>query len=316
MKSFFLLLLLTFPFSLPSQTQAVIADDSLPQLSQHGDYARLIEVARTYAEDPQRSGAERGLAWIYVGFGLQELSRYAESVTAYERSFQLLDHHPETARDFAVAMTALATLYVDLGQPEEARPLLNKSLRLYEGMGDHAGLAIVWMNLASLASKSNAERDTRKDLAHAKEESQQVHGLGNDYEASILSAEAWLALRGHDASAAIVGYQHCLELLLPVHGAGHPLIGHTYMEMGKAYLAEGDAVRGEEHMRKGLGILKTALGDSHPQYLLGEVIYAQLLDAKGEHAEALSLRTQAKSALSVFQHAQCAGCRVSVAALR
>jgi tetratricopeptide (TPR) repeat protein len=316
MKSFFLfLVLLIFSENSPGQTEPAIAVESLAQLSQHGDYVRLVEVARSRADDPQRSAAERGLACIYVGFGLQELSRYAEAVTAYERSFQLLEHHAETARDYAVAMTALATLYIDLGEREEARPLLNKSLRLYEGKGDHSGLAIVWMNLASLASKSNSERETRKSLEHAKEESQRVHGLGNDYQASIASAEAWLALRRRDASAAIDGYQHCLDLLLPVHGAQHPLIGHTYMEIGKAYLAKGDTARGEENMRRGLGILKAALGDSHPQYLMGEVMYAQLLDTRGAHAEASNLRTQAKSALSVFQHAQCAQCRVSVAAL-
>jgi len=317
MKYFFLfLLVLIAPCPLPAQTEPAVGVESLSHLSQHGDYLRLLEAAKARADDTRQTLQERGRACIYMGFALQELGRFAESITSYERSLQLLDHHGETVPDYGVATTALATLYIDLGQQAEARQLLNKTLHFYEKLGDHVGLAIVWMNLASLATKANSERDARKYLAHANEESQRAPGLGNDYYSSIATAEAWLALRRGDPSGAISHYQHCLELLLPLHGAQHPLIGHTYMEIGKSYLAAGDTTRGAENMRKGLDILKAALGDHHPQYLLGEVMYSQLLDATGEHTEASSLRTQAKAALSVFQHEQCLQCRVSVATLR
>jgi len=317
MKRFCLfLLLLISTYKLPGQPQPSTRQIDLSDLSQHGEYRLLIEAATSFAGDPQRTSQEIGRSFIYKGFALQQLGRYAEATTAYERSLQLLNHNQEAVSDYATALTALATLYIDSGQREEAHQILKKALHVYSTQQDHTGLAIVWMNLASLACRSNSEGETRKYLAHATEESQRVNSLDNDYLASISSAQAWLAQRRGDTSSAISGYQHSLALLQAVHGSQHPLIGRLYMLIGKAYLAAGDTADSSENMRKGLDILQAAFGSNHPQYLAAEVTYAQALDAAGAHTQASNLRHQALAALSDLRHQSCSQCRISAEALR
>jgi len=317
MKYFCLfLLLLVSTCKLAGQSQSSTNLVDLSNLSQHGEYRRLIEAAESFAGDPQRTSQELGRSFIYKGFALQQLGRYAEATAAYERSLQLLNHNQKAVSDYAAALSAFATLYMDSGQREEAHQILKKALHVYGTQQDHAGLAIVWMNLASLACRSNSESETRKYLAHAAEESQHVNSLDNDYRASISSAQAWLAQRRGDTSGAISGYQHSLALLLPVHGSQHPLIGRLYMLIGKAYLAAGDTAGASENMRKGLDILRAAFGTSHPQYLAAEVTYSKALDATGAHEQASNLRHQALAALSDLRRQNCVQCRISAEALR
>ena len=70
-----------------------------------------------------------------------------------------------------------------------------------------------------------------------------------------------------------------------------------------------------DNMHKGLSILGQTAGRYSATYLAAELAYAQVLDALGEHSQALTLRHQAESLLNNLYGNQCAGCRISVTAL-
>jgi hypothetical protein len=94
------------------------------------------------------------------------------------------------------------------------------------------------------------------------------------------------------------------------------ITGWGYILLGQADAQAGNKQNALDYMRKGLAILNHALGPHNPKYLLGEIAYSQTLEATGARNEAIAIRTKAKMELAALYHAQCADCRINVAALR
>lgn len=282
------------------------------QLDWQGEFTQVIEIAQPLTTTETLTRLERGRSWMVLAHAYQQEGRFQDATTAYEQSLHLLENDKA---DYAGALNAFATLYRDMGQYQAAVRMQEKALHLYERDDNHGAAAVTCESLADLKLSQKHVTEGRRYLARALKEATRTTDLDNDYFATLSSTQAWLAELDGNATAAISGYQRSLALLRQLHGEQHHLVGWSLMRLGKAYAEAGDLRNASDNMSKGLSILGQTAGRYSATYLVAELAYAQVLDASGEHSQALSLRHQAESLLNNLYGNQCADCRISVAAL-
>jgi hypothetical protein len=140
-------------------------------------------------------------------------------------------------------------------------------------------------NLTSLALAEKKWRGAKRDWRTASDELRLAHDLVPGDIIVFHETEGRLELSTGHASAALASYQHAVELCRQAYGEQHWITGWDQMLLGKAYARTGDMGKALQKMRGGLAILAHSLGHENPKFLGAQIVYAQLLDRSGVHAE-------------------------------
>jgi tetratricopeptide (TPR) repeat protein len=285
-------------------------------LEQQGQFESAVNVINPVIDSRQLDGVELGRAYIMLGFAYREEGKFNQGRSAFEHSLQILEHDPEHISDYATALNDFAGLYGDVRQWDAAEGMWLKALHLREQIGDHAAALRSLMNLADFALAQKKLSDAREYMRRAAEVVESAHDVTDDDLAVFSETQGWLQLVSGHASAAVTAFQHALDLSTRTRGEQHWIVGWEYTLRGRAYAQACDTTNAMADMQTGLAILGHTLGRTSLKYSAAALVYAQMIDHAGEHAEAMRLRAAAQQAIKDFYGSPCVGCTINVAAFR
>ena len=238
--------------------------DYLEQLSQHNQLPQLIQAANSLLANQKLAPAERGMALTYLGHAYQKGGDFHTATEDYEKALAILERDGLHPAEYATTLAALATLYADMGQTDTAKHVLLRSVHLFEKDGDHAQIAMIWNDLATIAADKHSSREAHRCMALAIAETQRATAVNPDETSILLTTQAWIAQIDGDPRTAIADYQHALDLWKQSHGDQHPDTGWLYVLLGGAYLEAHDIASAREITSRGLNLLEASLRSPKP----------------------------------------------------
>jgi tetratricopeptide (TPR) repeat protein len=308
--------LLLAPFMVVAQTDPDATIMRAYALEQQDQPASAVALLRPLVDSGTFQGAELGRAWTVLGLAYQDRNDLREAQHAYEQAISILRPMPEEVRDYAAAVNGFAKLYRAQGQFDISISLRLKAVRLYQQIGDHAGVARASQAIASLTLQQGHVKEGLKYLKQTEDEMKATTKLSDDDLATIFSTQAQYARVTNNTSAEIAGYERAIQILKRIHGASSPTLAWEHILLGIAY---SDANRFQDalgEMRQGLTVLDRAWGRKDLRYLEAEIAYSEVLNQSGDHKLAASLRATDEATAKEIQRSQCIGCTVSAETLR
>jgi len=315
-KCFVLLVLVAQSFSLPAQDMPKQNVDALIALVDGGKADDVIQQMMPIAQSTSRSPSERGRAWTLIGFALKEDNKFAPAQRAYEQALQLFNEAGVRDQDYAAALDYFAALYMAVGDPASARPMLLESIDIEKTTQKHLDLAGMYTDLAGVSIAQRKYRDAATELKLATAEAQLGSAKNKKLQLDIDSTSGWLASATGRTGEAVADYTRGLETCRQEYGETHPFTGWSYLLVGNAKAVNGDLKGALTSMQVGLNLLKNTVGANNVRYLTGEIAYSKLLDQSGSHTEAERVRLDAEQSLRAVYGGQCFNCSVSVSSLR
>jgi tetratricopeptide (TPR) repeat protein len=286
-------------------------------LSNQGEFAQVVRVLEplVHTEPDALDDAGLGTAWNLLGSAYEDSGDYEKARRCYEAAIHLLRTLPAAVSTYASALANLGFLEISTNQ-REASETLRKAKDLYAKVGDHAGLAEVATDLATLAIARNDTHAARDFVENAFSEAGRAKDL-NDYDrAAMYSARGSLSERTHDPAGAVRDYQQSIDSLLRYHRPKYYLVALDYTLETDASRELGDYGKANSEITAALVLAERAAGRNSPLYAAAELTYARLLRATGANAEAARRETEARATLDGIRRQQCNGCSISAATFR
>lgn len=285
-------------------------------LENRGNFEPAAKAAKLAIDSGQLDKPELGRACIILGVAYQGVGNLIDAQITYERALRILEGDAQHLEEYAAALENYAGYYTDLGQLEVAAPLWSKAFQLRQQIGDHTGLTLALVHQAGIALARKKNHEARDYLTKASNEMKLARDLMDGDAALFFETKGWLGLVEGEASAALAGYGHALEICTRAYGEQHWMCGWEHVLRGKAYAQSGNLNKALEDMGEGLAVLEHGLGRKNPKCFAAQIAYAQVLDQVGSHAEARQLRTSAEQAWKDYYGGQCVGCTITVSAFR
>jgi tetratricopeptide (TPR) repeat protein len=287
------------------------------QLSNQGELAQVVRVLEplVHSRPDALDDASRGMAWNLLGSAHEDLGDYEQARQCYETAIHLLRTLSAAVSTYASALANLGFLEMST-DPLNAAATLHKAKGFYAKAGDHAGLAEVATDLATLAIARNDTHAARGFVADAFREAEQVKDLGDSDRAAMYSVRGSLSARSHDFTAAVRDYQQSIDCWIRARGPAYYLVALDYTLQADAYRELGDYSKAKSDIAAALVLVEQTVGRNSPLYAAAELTDARLLRATGANAEASQKETVAKAALDGIRRRQCNGCSISAASLR
>jgi tetratricopeptide (TPR) repeat protein len=285
-------------------------------LEAQGQFDAAISVAKLIIGSGELNGNELGRAYLTLAAAYKEEGRVAEAQVAFDQSLRILKAEPGAEGDYATALEIYANLYGEVGQLDVARGMWERALHLRRKIGDHAAAMVSLTNLTGLAITEKRWHEAQRYWRMASDELRLAHDPTAGDKMIFYEMEGRMELSSRHASAAVASYQRALDLCMQTHGEQHWLTGWEEMLLGAALAQTGDIRRALEEMQHGLPILSRALGQNSPTYFGAQIVYAEILDRSGAHAEAARLKAIAEQASRNFYNNEHVGNTVSAATFR
>ena len=300
--------------SLPAQTAPTERLTQAYELEREGKPAAAIPEVEGLLNAKLLDDADSAKAWNILGNAYQDEEAFADARHAYEQSLQIFETLPNNLSGRAMVLDDFGQLYVYTRQFDIATRLETQALRIYEQLGDHAGMARAASHLAGAAFSQGNVAHGSKFLKRSAKEAQLANNLDDDDRTAIASLQGWQAQLNGNVAMSITSYGRALALAQRRHGEEHPSTGWSYVLLGNANAAAGQWKDALEEMRNGLTILDRTMGQQSQHYLIAEMAYSRVLDAAGFHSEAAQIKAEAKPLLQARSRGQCDGCTVTAAA--
>ena len=289
---------------------------NLTGLIRRGQLPELIQAANSLLATDKLTPADQGFVLIYLGYAHQQRGEFTKATASYEKALAVVNRDGQHASDYAATLATLATVYAQTGQLDTAKHVLLRSIQMFENEGHHAGAAVIWNDLATIAAEQHSRHDAHKYMARSIAESHLANDITTSELAAIATTEGRIAELDGDPRSAISDYQRSLDLWKQSHEDQQPKTAWLYVLLGGAYLQAGDIANAREMTTRGLTLLEASSGRQTPRYFDAELAYSKVLDASGAHDEASRLRKEAQAGLNTSTDRQRAQSEISVAALR
>lgn len=286
------------------------------RLQQQGRLKEAIEVLAPLAHAEGTDPVVEGRAMILMGLAYQDLGRWRDAQTAYEKAIAIFRGNPANPKEEFAALDDLGSLYRDMQMPDESKALRKQVLKDSESAGDRAGVARANNNLAEICLDEGKRGEAKKYLGKALAGMEAGTDLDGDDEAAILSTAGKLALLEGDGAKALSYYRRSLALWSNAHGEKHFLTGRGYVFIANSYMAMGSFPEAVHAYQRGLNILRDTMGEKSAIYCFGQIAYAHALAKAGNKTEAAQIEMDARAVLTSLRSQQCAGCTINVSALR
>ena len=289
---------------------------TISDLVRRGQFTQVIETANPLLATGKLPPANEGVVCVYLGYAYQQRGEFTKATASYEKALTVINRDGQHPTDYAAALATLAAVYAEIGQFDTAKHVLLRSVHLLEDANDHAGAAMIWNNLATIAAERHSRGESHKDMARSIAESKLANDITTSELAALATTEGRIAELDGDPRTAISHFQHALELWQQSHQDQQPKTAWLYVLLGSAYLQASDVSNARVNTARGLSMLEASSGRETPRYFAAQIAYSKVLDASGAHDEASRLRKDAQAALDTGTDRQRAQSQVSVAALR
>lgn len=276
-----------------------------------GTYDSAISMLTPVTTSSSIDNVVRGRAWTLLGYAHREAGQFQEARRCFEEALSTFGESTGADADRASTFDNFGNLEEELGNVQEAQNFLVKAADISERIQDHLRLATVLTDLAGIAIEEKHYKAAKKYLQAAMEEEHQVRGEKMNLISNLYGTKGWLASVTGNKIEAVWDYRESLKACEGALGNRHPLTGWSYLQLGKAFAEEGNLEDGVRSIKDGLAILEANAGKNDLRFLVGEVLYAEVLDQTGAHAESVKLGSAARQELDSKLKNQCAGCTVS-----
>ena len=275
-----------------------------------GDLEVINAAART--EIDARS---LGRLWAHLALDYEDAAEFAKAEEAYNRSLQILEHAPDSAKDFATALENLGSLYLAMHNDDEAERCRKRAQVAFEKIGDAAEIA---MGKALLAEAYLGEHKFKEAQKASAEAYAAMAALKDADSGQIVSALITLTfascMRGQCAYALERAREAKLRAMA-AFPADSLLVAETRSALGYAEWKTGMNDAADEEMRESIRILRERTTPGHP-YLRGVLAqYHAYLKDTHRTAEADEIARE-EQALGGATPSVCANCTVSTYSLR
>jgi len=283
-------------------------------LIHQGQLDQAIVVLESAVNVPSLTTAQRGRAYLLLGYVYKEKGRFRSAQRFFDRALRLMDTAGDRSSDYASALDLYAGLpTTDLDKASRA---LHEAADVDTHLSNHADLARIYSHIAELEIEWKKYKKAKEALEAARTQAELAHRPGIAILPDIDATSGWLAIsmgRVHDG---VASYTTAVAECEQQFGKTNATTGWSYLLLGKAEELDNDLTGAVRSMDKGLEILKQTVGTGNIRYLAGELAYSSLLDHTGSHGEALRVRAAANQSMKTLGVQQCAGCTVSVWSLR
>ena len=220
----------------------------------------------------------------------------------------------------ATQLEAIGMVYEELGQYDEARPLLEDSLRLRRHFynGDHPLRARGLNNLAALFYRTGDFRRAEILYAEALRMKQRMGQEGVDLAKPMSNLATILMNRGEYAEAERI-YERVLLNRQAAYGRDATDVATSLLSLGTLFYVRGDFEPAESRLREALEIRQRAYGPRHTKVANARNILGRIVHAQGRLKEAdehLTAALELKWELLGEDHLQVAFTKKDLAALR
>jgi tetratricopeptide (TPR) repeat protein len=268
------------------------------------------------AGKPGLQGADLGVAWALMATSYQTLEMYEKATRAYQKSLEILRPIEAAKSQYAAVLDNLATMDEALGQHDAARRLCEKALRIYQELGDHAGVTVAYSDLAVIAFAQNHNKEAQRNVDHALASGNASGSIGDDDAATINSVKAALALRAGHAAEAVATAQAAIDCWIRSHGPGYFMLGTTYLVKARALAKTGEYSDALIEAQHALDIAEATVGRGSTAYLTARGVVAEILKAAGQREEAARIQKEVRRSLADLHTRQCYGCTIDASGFR
>ncbi|QRK08492.1 serine/threonine protein kinase [Archangium violaceum] len=221
----------------------------------------------------------------------QEMGRYEEARTRYERSLELRKKAlgPEHAK-VAASLNNLGTVLGEMGKYKEARASYENALLIRrKALGsDHPLVALSYSNLGTALGAMGRYDEARDWFEHALAIRKKVLGLEHpDVASSLTNLGTALDPLGRYEEAVTL-YEQALAIREKLLEPEHPDIASTLNNLGSALRGLGRYPEARARLERALSLREKVLGPEHPDVASTLNELGQVLRAQGKHEEARS----------------------------
>jgi tetratricopeptide (TPR) repeat protein len=233
---------------------------------------------------------------IYTNLSVlyEDASMYSKSEETMRREIAVLRNGPQS--ELAEAVSHLAVLRSAMGDMRAAEKGQLEALRIRESVGDPAGIALAWNDLADVYVK---KRDFKKGLDYAQKA---MAVLGDDAKVDVsdrigVRQTLAFALCGVKKCAkAISLLKDAIELSRTSFGDDSLAVGIEYYLMGFMAWQGGDMDDAGQWMGRGTARMKRDMGWGHAIYLHSMTEYARFLRQRGQVEQAAAAEREVRMA--------------------
>lgn len=310
------LLILIHCLSLMGQNSSADAFAHAINLIERGQSASAIEILRPLAYKESLTPPERARIQTMLGFAYKQGGQFALARQCYERALTYVDNTAASDPDRATILDYFGSLETETGNISSAESLFLQALEIDKRLVDHGRLTSLYSHLARLEIEKRQFKEARRHVDLAMRERDEAGMSKTGLLADLYVTRGWLDSVSNHHHQAVDDYSQALATCRTSYGEDHPLVGWSYLLLGRAQGEDGDLRQGLDSMGKGLAILKNTVGTNDARYLVGEMAYSKLLDRTGRHEEAQRLSAEAEHSLPEALKPHCRDCSTSVWSLR
>ena len=310
-----LLILLAAPlFARTVPVQLIQAE----QLSAHGQSRAAIAILEPLVQSDSHvlDDANLGIAWNLLGSAYTDFENFDKARRCFENAIHILRDIPDEQVQYATALDNLGSVEGSTDHIDEAKALHSRAKRVYQALGNHAGIAVSSSNLTMINLIQHDLRAARENVTEALRESQLTKQLTENNLATIYTAKGSLARAERDFHGAVAAFQLAIDLWTHSYGPRFFMLGVVYALRAQVFEYMGDHPDAISDYQHALSLLEETPGRNAPAYLTVQIAYAQALRRAGSKQEAARLEKEARSALANVRVQQCSGCTISAESFR
>lgn len=281
-----------------------------------GKFRAAIDEVEPLLQSDTRSAndATTGIAWNIRGLALQSLGDGENARRSYDAAIVILRMRPERRKQYASALDNLGSLEQDSGHFVESRSLRMRAQKIYASLGDRAGVARTFNNLALAAMAQKRPKEAQQRIADAFREESLLPAPDVDDLAAFYGTQALEQERDGKYEPALHAIQRAIEIWTQRYGPEYYLLATGYSLRGRAYDGLRDYHDAIDDMLRSLQLMRSNGESDSRVYFLTEISYAQVLRHAGIKNEAVQTEGGARVALSNLRET-CASCLASAESL-
>ncbi|MEL6442716.1 MAG: serine/threonine-protein kinase [Bacteroidota bacterium] len=271
----------------PQHPQAIETQSRLGRLAVlQGAYAYADSLLTDALQATRHAPGDAARANLYsnLGYARYVLGDYAGSEEAHREAVRLLEAQtPREEIEIASALGNVAIVLSDLGQLEEATPILERQVEIYRThLGpDNSRLARALANLGSVYYDRALGPEAVAVLTEAVDISTRVLGADNTergWALGNLGSAFTLVGRAEEAETA---FRESLGIYQATLGEDHPRTAGAHLRLGRLIYLEGRLAEGMPHAERATAIWQAALPDDHPAIALGLMTMGEMHADRG-----------------------------------
>ncbi len=219
---------------------------------------RAVELAERLlgSEHMETAKNRKELGELYLG-----QSRYGEAAPLLRRVIASLEDSPAGKDHLAQSLTMLADIETATGRVEQAAPLLDRALAIYDQIlpSGHLVSARVRASRAYLSLRAGELRQAESLYRQTLEVYERVLGTGGNV-GTLYHSLALVRYRAGDYEQAIPAVRRSLAIQEEARGAGHVSVAATLTSLAMIEIPFGEFRQAAVHLERALAVAEEATG--------------------------------------------------------